>query len=51
MQRPNDCVYGGMVECDPGTCDCDLCGWNPVVKERRLRKLEEARVKRLYGKE
>ncbi len=50
MQRPNDCEYTGMVECDPSTRNCDLCGWDPAIKEKRLRKLEKARINTPVGK-
>lgn len=43
MQRPNDCEYGGMIECDPSARDCDRCGWNPAVRQKLLRQIETGR--------
>lgn len=38
MKRPDDCVYNSMIECQPGGRNCLRCGWNPTVRERRLKK-------------
>lgn len=37
MKRPDDCKYSSMIECQPGGRRCEQCGWNPAVKEERLR--------------
>ncbi len=36
MKKPDDCKYNAMIECQPGCRNCNECGWNPVVQERRL---------------
>lgn len=38
MKRPDNCVYNNMIECQPGCRNCSSCGWNPAVKEKRVRE-------------
>jgi len=38
MKKPDDCKYNSMIECQPGSRDCSRCGWNPAVRELRLKQ-------------
>ena len=37
------CAYSPMLNCH-STQDCEKCGWNPVVKERRIKQFMRARA-------
>lgn len=38
MKKLDDCKYSSMIECQPSGRNCERCGWNPAVREERLRR-------------
>lgn len=41
----NDCCFNTGVECNKH--ECGLCGWNPVVSERRIKNIRADRQNKL----
>lgn len=36
------CKYNIGISCEQDeTCDCSVCGWNPVVEKKRREQIEE----------
>ena len=35
----SQCPNNRWVVCDTQKCDCETCGWNPEVSQRRMDKL------------
>lgn len=35
-----DCPYNEGRECNPKKRDCENCGWNPAVAEKRKQAME-----------
>ena len=41
----HSCVFNSMVDCETTMHKCLKCGWNPKVKEDRMKKAFEAKPK------
>lgn len=35
----DNCKYNKMVECTTVSRVCSSCGWNPAIKEERIRRI------------
>ena len=35
------CIHNGGVECSEASASCITCGWNPEVREERVRKWQK----------
>lgn len=37
-----ECPHNEGCHCNPNKRDCEKCGWNPVVAEKRKQAMEKA---------
>ncbi len=44
------CLYGAKVECDPTHGECDRCGFNPDVEQRRVEQIQKEHTKHVKYK-
>ncbi len=47
MERPKNCKYNSMIDCGTSCRPCSRCGWNPAVKEERVRQMARV-IKKTY---
>lgn len=47
MEHPKNCKYNSMINCETSCRPCSHCGWNPAVKEERVRQMARV-IKKTY---